>query len=187
MFLVLLNKYNVLGMAHDPMLIQPAVQEIENLGEMICVSTHTNNRVFAKDFSREVNTPYTIARYPPTLDVRDVLRSAATFGPVESHQIFQPSGQVMVRYQANDSATPEYGATMPGPIYFSSRNSSQDLVMSLTDRLERVKLINFPQRALTEANLTAATNPLREFLVSSSHLPTVPPAPPSTSSFVEAT
>ena len=54
-FLVLLNKYDVLGMVHDPMLIQPAVQEIENLGEMICVSANTNNRVFAKDFSREVN------------------------------------------------------------------------------------------------------------------------------------
>ena len=57
-FLVLLNRPDVLGMVHDPMLIQPAVQEIENLGEMICVSAHTNNRVFAKDFSREVNPPY---------------------------------------------------------------------------------------------------------------------------------
>ena len=87
-FLVLLNKYDVFGIVHDPLLIQPAVQEIENLGEMICVSAHTNNRVFAKDFSREVSPPYVIARYPPTLDVRDVLKSAATFGPVESHQIF---------------------------------------------------------------------------------------------------
>ena len=96
-FLVLLNKYDVLGMVPDPMLIQPAVQEIENLGEMICVSAHTNNRVFAKDFSREVSPPYVIARYPPTLNVRDVLKSAATFGPVESHQIFQQSGQVMLK------------------------------------------------------------------------------------------
>ena len=73
-FLVLLNKYDVLGMVHDPMLIQPAVQEVENLGEMICVSAHTNNRVFAKDFSREVSPLYVIARYPPTVDVRDVLK-----------------------------------------------------------------------------------------------------------------
>ena len=56
-FLVLLNKYDVLGMVHDPMLIQLAVPEIENLGEMICVSAHTNNRVFAKDLSREVSPP----------------------------------------------------------------------------------------------------------------------------------
>ena len=84
-FLVLLNKYDVLGMVHDPMLIQPAVQEKENLGEMICVSAHTNNRVFPKDFSREVSPPYVIARYTPTLDVRDVVKSASTPGPVECH------------------------------------------------------------------------------------------------------
>ena len=187
-FLVLLNKYDVLGMVHDPMLIQPAVQEIENLGEMICVSAHTNNRVFAKDFSREVSPPYVIARYPPTLDVRDVLKSASTYGPVESHQVFQQSGQVMVKYQALESAATAYGATMPGPIYFSSGNSSQDLVMSLTDRLERVKLITFPQPALTEANLTAAASPLPDFripdIASASHPTTVPSAPPSTSSFL---
>ena len=53
-FSILLNKYDVLGMVHDPMLIQPAVQEIECLGEMICVSAHTSNKVFAKGFSREV-------------------------------------------------------------------------------------------------------------------------------------
>ena len=58
-------------MVHDPMLIQPAVQEVENLGEMICVSAHTNNGLFAKDFSRKVSPPYANARYPPTLDVRD--------------------------------------------------------------------------------------------------------------------
>ena len=64
-FLVLLNKYDVLGMVGDPMLIQPAAQEIECLGKMICVSAHTNNRVFTKDFSPEVQPPYAIARYPP--------------------------------------------------------------------------------------------------------------------------
>ena len=186
--MVLLNKYDVLGMVHDPMLIQPAVQKIENLGEMICVSTHTNKRVFAKDFSREVSPPYVIARYPPTLDVRDVLKSASTYGPVESHQVFQQSGQVMVKYQALESAATAYGATMPGPIYFSSGNSSQDLVMFLTDHLERVKLITFPQPALTEANLTAAASPLPDFripaIASASHPTTVTSSPPSTSSFL---
>ena len=187
-FLVLPNKYDVLGMVHDPMLIKPAVQEIENLGEMICVSAHTNNRVFAKNFSREVSPPYVIARYLPTLDVRDVLESAATLGPVESYQIFQQSVQVMVKYQALDSAITAFGATMPGPIYFSSGNSSNDLVLSLSDRMERVKLIAFPQPALTEANLTAATEPVPEFRVpdiaSVSHPATVPLALPSTSSYM---
>ena len=187
-FLVLLNKYYVLGMVHDPMLIQPAVQEIENLGEMICVSAHTNNRVFAKDLSREVSPPYVVARYPPTLDVRDVLKSAATFGPVESHQIFQQSGQGMVNHQALDSAITAYGAAMPGPIYFSSGNSSNDLVMSLSDRMEHVKLIAFPQPALTEANLTAAMEPVPKCRVpdiaSVSHPASVPSAPQSTSSYM---
>ena len=187
-FLVLLNKYDVLGMVHDPMLIQRAVQEIEKLGQMICVSAHTNNRVFVKDFSQEVCPPYVIARYTRTLDVRDVLKLAATFGPVESHQIFQQSGQVMVKYQALDSATTAYGATVPGPIYFSSGNSSNDLVMSLKDRMEHVKLIAFPQPALTEDKLTAATEPVPEFRVpdiaSVSHPATVPSAPPFTSSYL---
>ena len=187
-FLVLLNKYDVLRMVHDPMLIQPAVQEIENLGEMMCVSAHTNNRVFANDFCREVSPPYVIAWYPPTLDVRDVLKSAATLGPVESNQIFQQSGQVMVKYQALDSDITAYGATMPGPIYISSGNSSNDLVTPLSNRMERVKLIAFPQPALTEANLTAATEPVPEFRVpdiaSVTHPATVPSAPPSTSSYM---
>ena len=181
--LVLLNKYDVLGMVHDPMLIQLAVQEIENLGEMICVSAHTNNRVFAKDFYREVSPPYVIARYLPTLDVRDILKSAATFGPVESHQIFHQSGQVMVKYQALDSAITAYGATMQGPIYFSSGNSSNDLVMSLSDGMERVK----PQPTLTEANLTAATESVPEFripdIASVTQPAAMPSAPPSRSSY----
>ena len=85
---------------------------------MICVSAHTNNRVFAKDFSREVSPLYVIACYPPTLDVRDVLKSASTYGPVESHQVFQQSGQIMVKYEALESAATAYGATMPGPNIF---------------------------------------------------------------------
>ena len=59
-FLVLLNKYDVCEMVHDPTLIQPAVREIQNSGEMMCVSTHTNARVSAKKISREVEPPYSI-------------------------------------------------------------------------------------------------------------------------------
>ena len=63
------------------MRIQPAVQEIENLVDMISVSTHRNNRVFAEEFSQEVASPYTIGRLYPTLDERDVVKYEATFGP----------------------------------------------------------------------------------------------------------
>ena len=184
-FLVLLNKYDIFGMVHDPMLIQPAVQEIENLGEMMCVSAHTNARVFAKDFSREVEPPYSIVRFPPTLDTRDVLLSAAAFGPVEDHQIFQQSGLVMVKYQATQSAVASYGATLPGPVYFSSGNTSKDVNMSLVDRQEQVRLAPLPDPFLNEANLAAATNALSEFQmpdINSAHAPSpIPSAPPSIS------
>ena len=60
--------------------------------------------------------------------------------------------------------------------------------MSLTDRLERVKLITFPQPALTEANLAAAASSLPDFripdIASAPHPTTVPSAPPSKSSFL---
>ena len=183
-FLVLLTKYDVLGMVHDPMLIQPALQEIEYLGEMIGVSAHTNNRVFAKDFSRQVEPPYAIARYPPTLDVRNVLKSASSFGPAESHQVFQYSGLLMVKYQATQSAATAYGATMPGPIYLTSGSADKDIAISHTDRMEKVKLISLPQPVLNETNFAAATSDLPEFhiggIASAAHPSTVPSAPPST-------
>ena len=184
-FLVLLNKYDVFGMVHDPMLIQPAVQEIENLGDMMCVSAHTNARIFAKDFAREVEPAFPIVRFPPTLDTRDVLLSAAAFGPVEDHQMFQQSGLVMVKYQATQSAVASYGATLPGPVYLSSGNTSKDVNMSLADRLEQVRFAPLPDPFLNEANLAAATNALSEFQmphINPAHTPSpVPPAPPSVS------
>ena len=193
-FLVLLNRYDVLGMVHDPMLIQPAVQEIENLGEMICVSAHTNNRVFAKDFSREVNPPYSIVRFPPTIDIRDVVKSAATFGPVDGHQIFQQSGLVMIKYQAHQSALTSYGATLPGPVYFTSGSSEKDVQMSITDRLEQVRLASLPSPRLNEANLAAASDPFGALSIPDIHSTTLPSphpsAPPSestTSSFLPQT
>ena len=190
-FLVLLNRYDVLGMVHDPMLIQPAVQEIENLGEMICVSAHTNNRVFAKDFSREVNPPYSIVRFPPTIDIRDVVKSAATFGPVDGHQIFQQSGLVMIKYQAHQSALTSYGATLPGPVYFTSGSSEKDVQMSITDRLEQVRLASLPSPRLNEANLAAVSDPFGALSIPDIHSttlpsphPSVPPSESTTSSFL---
>ena len=145
----------------------------------MCLNIHKQSS-FRERFSREVSCRYVIARYPLTLDVRDVLKSAATFGPVESHQIFQQSGQVMVKYQAMDSAVTAYGATVPGPIYFSVGNSSKDLVMSFTHRMERVKLITFHQPALTDTNLKVATNPLPEFRVPDLASASPPATVPST-------
>ena len=180
-FLVLLNRYDVLGMVHDPELIQPAVQEIQNLGEMICVSAHTNNRVFAKDFSREVDPPYSIVRFPPTLDTRDVIISAVTFGPVDSHQIFQQSRLVMIKYQANQSALTSYGTTLPGPVYFTSGSSEKDVQMSITDRLERVRLASLPNPRLNEANLAAVSDPLGALSIPDIHSTTCPSSAPSAS------
>ena len=177
-FIVLLNKYDVFGMVHDPMLIQPAVQEIENLGDMMSVSAHTNASIFAKDSAREVAPHFSIVRFPPTLDTRDVL-------PVEDHQIFQQSGLVMVKDPATQSAVASYGATLPGPVYFSSGDTSKDVNMSLADRLEQVRLAPLPDPFLNEANLAAATNALSEFQmpdINSAHTPSpVPTAPPSVS------
>ena len=99
-FLVLLNKYDVLGMVHDPMLIQPAVQEIENFGDMIVVSATTQQRMIARDITRNVSPPHVLIRFPPTLAIPDVLRSSGTFGPVETHQLFQQSGMLLVKYQS---------------------------------------------------------------------------------------
>ena len=42
-FLVLLSKYDSLGMVHEPMRIQPTVQEVENLGDLVCVSARENS------------------------------------------------------------------------------------------------------------------------------------------------
>ena len=143
----------------------------------MCLNIHKQSS-FRERFSREVSCRYVIARYPLTLDVRDVLKSAATFGPVESHQIFQQSGQVMVKYQAMDSAVTAYGATVPGPIYFSVGNSSKDLVMSFTHRMERVKLITFHNPALRTLISKSPQIPCLSFEFQTSPLPHHPPLCP---------
>ena len=99
-FLVLLNKYHLLGMVHDPMLIQPAVQEIQNLRDMILVSATAQQRMIARDITRNVSPPHVLIRFPPTLAIPGVLPSAATFGPVETHQLFRQSGMLVVKYQS---------------------------------------------------------------------------------------
>ena len=72
-------------MVHERMLIQPAVQEIENLGDMIVVCATTQQRLMAKEVSRVVSPPHALVRFPPTFSVTEILRSAATFDPVDSY------------------------------------------------------------------------------------------------------
>ena len=79
-----------------------------------------------------VEPPFTLVRFSLTFSVRDVLKSATSFGPVESHQLFQPSGILLVKYQSTDSAALAYGAILPGPVYFTSGNVDQDTDVSLT-------------------------------------------------------
>ena len=63
-FVILLNKYYVFAMVRERVLIQPAVQEIENLGEMIVVCATTQQRLSAKDVTRTVAALYTLRRFP---------------------------------------------------------------------------------------------------------------------------
>ena len=158
-FLVLLNKYDLFGMVHEPMLIQLTVQEVGNLGDLICVSTHTQQRVFAKEVAKVVEPPYILVRFSPIFSVKDVLKSAASFGPVASHQLFQQSGILLVKYQSPDSAALAYGATLPGPPYFTSGNADQDTSISLAEHLRREDLAAMPPPKLNEANLAAAALP----------------------------
>ena len=158
-FLVSLNKYDLFGMVHDPMLLQPTVQELENLGDRICMSAHTQQRMFAKEVDKVVEPPYALVRFSPTFSVKDVLKSAASFGPVESHQLFQQSGILLVKYQSADSATLSYGAILPGPVYFTSGTASKDTTLSLVERINRIDMAAMPPPKLNEANLAAATLP----------------------------
>ena len=100
-FLMLLNRFR---MVHEPMLIQPTVQEVENPGDLNCVSAHIQQRVFAKEAAKLVEPPFTLVPFSPSFSVKDVLKSAASFASVESHQLFQQSGILLVIYQSTDSA-----------------------------------------------------------------------------------
>ena len=155
-FLVLLNKYDVFGMVHDPILIQPAVQEIENLGDMIVVSATTQQRLMARDIARRVSPPHVLIRFPPIYAISDVLRSAANFGPVETHQMFQQSGMLLVKYQASRSVTAMYGATLPGPVYFTSGTTEHDSLLTVAERLEHLRLSELPNPILNAENLAVA-------------------------------
>ena len=154
-FIVLLNKYDIFAMVHERMLIQPAVQEIENLGDMIVICATKQQRLMAKEVSRTVTPPYTLVRFPPSYANPEIMRSAATFGPVQRHQIFQQSGILLIRYQSDVSARASYGVTLPGPVYFTSGNPENDTTEGLTQRLSAISLSGLPLPVLNEHNLAA--------------------------------
>ena len=55
------------------MLIQPVVQEIENLGDMNVVSATTPQCLMARDSTRQVSPPRLLTRFPPIYAISDVL------------------------------------------------------------------------------------------------------------------
>ena len=146
-------------MVHDPILHQPTVQELENVGDLRCVSAYTQQRIFAKELDKVVEPPYALVRFSPTFRTNDVLKSAASFGPVETHQLFQQSGILLVKYQSVESATLSYGAILPGPVYFTSGSAEKYTSLSLTERMKRVDLAAMPPPKLNETNLAAAVLP----------------------------
>ena len=109
------------------MLIKPTVQEVENLGDLICVSAHTQQRVFGSEMARVVEPPFTLVRISPAFSVKDVLKSAASFGPVESHQFFQQSGILLVKYQST------VFFTLPGTLHQCIHR--ERIVLSVTNSL----------------------------------------------------
>ena len=156
-FIVLSNKYDLFAMVREPILIQPTIQEIENLGEMIVICATTQQRLQAQEVNRTVTPPYTLARFPPTFAVPEILRSAATFGPVDSHQLFQQPGILLIKFQSDQSARASYGATLPGPVYFSS-GGDNDTTETIAHRLKAISLSNLPPPPppLNAENLIAA-------------------------------
>ena len=113
-FIVPLKKYNIFCMVHEQMLIQPAVQEIENLGDMIVVSATTQHRITAREVSRTVAPPFVLVRFPPIYAIPDIIRSAATVGPVDSHQIFQQSGIFWLSISLHSLPLPHMAPRYPG-------------------------------------------------------------------------
>ena len=91
----------------------------------------------------------------PTFPPPDVLKSVATFRPVHSHQLFQQAGFLLIRYEANESAYTAYGVTVTGPVFVTLGTYALDLVDSVSQRLDELRLSTLPQPALNESNLAA--------------------------------
>ena len=131
-------------MVQDPIFIQSAVQEIENPGDIIVVSATTQQRLMARDIARQVSPPHVLIGLPPIY--------AIFFGSVETHKMFQQIGMLLVKYQASKSATTAYDATFPGPVYFTSRTTEHDSLLTVAGRLEHLRLSELPNPILNAEN-----------------------------------
>ena len=100
-FAVFLNKYDLLVMVKEEILLHPTIQKIEELGHRLVISAVTQQRIHVRDVVRSVVPPHALVRFSPAFSLADVLKSVATFGPVHSHQLFQQAGLILVRYQSS--------------------------------------------------------------------------------------
>ena len=175
-FITFLNKYDAFCMVKDEILLQPAIQEIENLGDLLVISATTHQRLRAKDVVRTVQPPHVLVRFSPSFSVADVLHAVSVFGPVTSHQLFQQAGLLLVSFQAPQSATAAYGSTLPGPVFLTSGSLAADTALSLEERLQRLDLSSLPTAALNESNLAAVPNALPSFSLPDINVGLPPPS-----------
>ena len=190
-FITFFNKYNTFYMVRDEILRQPAIQEIENLGDLLVISATTHQRLRAKDLVRRAQPPHVLVRFSPSFGVADVLHAVLVFGPVATHQLFQQARLPLASFQAPQSATAAYGSTLAGPVFLTSGSLATDTALSVEDRLQRLDLSTLPTAALNESNLAAAPSALPSFSLSDicmdppprlvhrlPHPPCRPPPPP---------
>ena len=162
-FITFLNKYDVMCMIKNDLLMQPAIQELKGMGDLLVISATSHQRIRAKDVVRAVQPPYALVRFSPSFAVEDVLKSVSIFGPVENHQLFQQAGTLFIRYQADTSADTVYGATLPGPVYLTSGTPARDATLTLEQRLASLDLASLPSPDLNESNLATIPTALTPF------------------------
>ena len=152
-FAVFLKKYDLLVMVKEDILLQPTIQEIEELEDMLVISAVNHQRIHARYVVCSVEPPHALVPCALAFSLPHVLKSVATFGPVDSHQLFQQAGLLLIRYGANESPHAAYGATLPGPIFVTSGTYKLDLVDSISQRLGKLRLSTLPQPALNKSSL----------------------------------
>ena len=103
-FAVFLNKYDLLVMVKEEILLHPTIQKIEELGDMLVILAVTQQQIHARDFVHSVEPRHALVRLSPAFSLAAVLKSVATFGPVHSDQLFQQAGLLLVGYHSNESA-----------------------------------------------------------------------------------
>ena len=162
-------------MVKDEILLQLAIQEIENLGDLLVISATTQQRLRAKDVVRTVQPPHVLVRFSPSVSVADVLHVVSVLGPVATHQLFQQAGLLLVSFQAPQSATAAYGSTLPGPVFLTSGSLADNTALSLEERLQRLDLTSLPTAALNECNLAAVPTALPSFSLPDIRMDLPPP------------